>query len=144
MAEHRIASKTVLLYIDPAGGTAYNTVVCLTEITRSDTRTTTDASSFCGPNKALGPLEVGERNFTGFHLMDPNTGSISGANLRTLLYSGATIGYKIGPATPVTGDETEVGTAFIGSLSDTYALDTDATFQGGIQPYGTPVFTITV
>lgn len=143
MAEHKITGSSVLLEIDPAGGTDYDTVVCLTELTRADTRGIAEANSFCGPEKALGPLEVGERTFTGFHLMDPDTGKISGSSIRTLLYAGTTVGYRIGPVTPVDGDEVETGTAFVSNLGDTYTTDTDATFSGALQPYGTPAFAVT-
>lgn len=142
MAEHKVTARSVLLYIDPAGGTDYDTVVCLTEITRADTRGTVEANSMCGPDKSLGPLEIGERTFTGFHLADPDSGKISGASLRTLLYAGTTVGYKIGPITPTEGDETETGTAFLSNLSDTYNADSDATFSGALQPYGTPEYDV--
>lgn len=142
MAEHRITAKSMILKLRPVGDPDLLNVVCLTEITRADTRTVTDASSFCGPNKSLGPLEVGERTFQAFHLMDPDSGKVSAPNLREWMYLGTTLDYTIGPVQAVTGDETETGTGFISNLSDTYGNDTDATFSGALQPYGTPVFTI--
>ena len=142
MAEHRIAAKSMTLKLRPVGDPTLMAVVCLTEITRSDTRTVTDASSFCGPNKSMGPLEVGERTFQGFHLMDPDNGKVSAPNIREWLYNGTTLDFTIGPLAPENGDELETGTCFISNLSDTYGNDSDATFSGAIQPYGTPVFTI--
>jgi hypothetical protein len=127
----------MLLFIDPNGGTDYDTVVCLTSVGKSDSITVVDASSACGPDKSPGTLEL-SYSFEGQHLQDPNTGKISGTSLRQLLRSKTTIGWMIAPETPVTGDEIEEGTGYLSELSSTYAFDSVGTFTGTIQPYGTP------
>jgi len=143
MAEHKVAGGTMLLFIDPAGGTAYDTVVCLTSVGKADSVTVVDASSACGPDKSPGTLEL-SYSFEGQHLQDPTNGRISGTDLRQLLRSKTTIGWKIAPETPVTGDEIESGTGFLSELSSTYAFDSIGTFTGSIQPQGTPTLTVTV
>lgn len=137
MAEHKVAGGTMLLYIDPAGGTDYDMVVCLTSVSKSDSVTVIDASSACGPDKSPGTLEL-SYSFEGQHLQDPVSGKISGTSLRQLLRSKTTIGWEISPENPQTGDEIESGTGYLSELSSTYAFDSVGTFTGTIQPYGTP------
>lgn len=141
MAEHKVAGGTMLLFIDPAGGTDYDTVVCLTSVGKSDSVNVVDASSACGPDKSPGTLEI-SYSFEGQHLQDPVTGKISGTSLRQLLRDKTTIGWKIAPESPVAGDEIEEGTGFISELSSTYSYSEIGTFSGSIQPYGTPSITI--
>lgn len=141
MAEHKVAGGTMLLFIDPAGGTDYDTVVCLTSVGKSDSINVVDASSACGPDKSPGTLEI-SYSFEGQHLQDPVSGKISGTSLRQLLRAKTTIGWKIAPESPVTGDEIEEGTGYLSELSSTYAYDSVATFSGTLQPYGTPSITI--
>jgi hypothetical protein len=141
MAEHKVAGGTMLLFIDPAGGTDYDTVVCLTSVSKSASVTVVDASSACGPDKSPGTVEL-SYGFEGQHLQDPATGKISGTSLRQLLMAKTTVGWMIAPESPVTGDEIEEGTGYLSELSSTYAFDSVGTFTGTIQPYGTPVITI--
>jgi hypothetical protein len=141
MAEHKVAGGTMLLFIDPAGGTSYDTVVCLTSVSKADSVTVVDASSACGPDKSPGTIEL-SYSFEGQHLQDPSSGKVSGTSLRQLLRSKTTIGWKIAPETPVTGDEIESGTGFLSELSSTYAFDSVGTFTGTIQPFGDPSLSI--
>ena len=141
MAEHKVAGGTMLLFIDPTGGTDYDMVVCLTSVSKSDSISVVDASSACGPDKSPGTLELSYA-FEGQHLQDPTTGKISGTSLRQLLRAKTTIGWKIAPESPVAGDEIESGTGFLSELSSTYAFDSVGTFTGSIQPYGDPTLSI--
>jgi len=141
MAEHKVAGGTMLLFIDPTGGTDYDTVVCLTSVSKADSVTVVDASSACGPDKSPGTIEL-SYSFEGQHLQDPDSGKVSGTSLRQLLRSKTTIGWKIAPETPVTGDEIESGTGFLSELSSTYAFDSVGTFTGTIQPFGDPSLSI--
>jgi hypothetical protein len=141
MAEHKVQGGTMLLFIDPNGGTDYDVVVCLTSVAKSDSVTVVDASSACGPDKSPGTLEI-SYSFEGQHLQDPDTGKISGTDLRSLLRSETTIGWKIAPEVPVAGDEIETGTGYLSELSSTYAFDSVGTFTGTLQPFGTPTLSI--
>lgn len=141
MAEHKVSGGTMLLFIDPTGGTDYDTVVCLTSVGKSDSVNVVDASSACGPDKSPGTLEI-SYTFEGQHLQDPASGKISGTSLRELLRSKTTIGWKIAPETPAIGDELESGTGYLSELSSTYAYDSVGTFTGTLQPYGTPTITV--
>jgi hypothetical protein len=141
MAEHKVAGGTMLLFIDPTGGTDYDTVVCLTSVSKADSITVVDASSACGPDKSPGTLELSYA-FEGQHLQDPDAGKVSGTSLRQLLRAKTTIGWKIAPESPVTGDEIESGTGFLSELSSSYAFDSVGTFTGTIQPFGDPSLSI--
>jgi hypothetical protein len=141
MAEHKVQGSTMLLFIDPAGGTAYDTVVCLTSVGKSDSVNVIDAASACGPDKSPGMLDL-SYTFEGQHLQDPDSGKISGTDLRVLLRSKTTIGWKIAPVSVVGGDEIESGTGFFSELSSTYSFDSIGTFSGTLQPIGTPTLTI--
>ena len=141
MAEHKVAGGTMLLFIDPSGGTSYDTVVCLTSVGKSDSITVVDASSACGPDKSPGTLEL-SYTFEGQHLQDPETGKISGTDLRALLRNESTISFEVGPLDLLIGDEIQTGTGFISELSSTYAFDSVGTFTGTIQCYGMPTTTI--
>ena len=142
MAEHKVAGGTMLLFIDSTGGTSYDTVVCLTSVGKSDSVSVVDASSACGPDKSPGTVEI-SYSFEGQHLQDPDSGKISGTSLRQLLRAKTTVGWKISPVSPVTGDEVEEGTGYLSELSSTYAFDSVGTFSGTLQPFGTPTITVT-
>lgn len=141
MAEHKVQGGDMLLFIDPNGGTEYDIVVCLTSVGVSDSVSVVDASSACGPDKSPGTLEI-SYSFEGQHLQDPDTGKISGSDLRILLRNETTIGWMMAPETPVDGDEIHEGTGYLSELSSTYAFDSVGTFTGTIQPYGEPIITI--
>lgn len=131
----------MLLFIDPNGGTDYSTVVCLTSVGVSDSISVVDASSACGPDKSPGTLEI-SYSFEGQHLQDPDSGKISGTDLRILLRSETTIGWLLSPETPVDGDEIQSGTGYLSELSSTYSFESTGVFSGVIQPFGLPELTI--
>ena len=141
MAEHKVQGGNMLLFIDPNGGTDYDMVVCLTSVGTSMSVGTVDASSACGPDKSPGALEI-SYSFEGQHLQDPDSGKISGTNLRLLLNAEQTIGWKMSPETPEDGDEIQSGTGFLSELSSTYQFDSIGTFTGSINPFGQPTITI--
>jgi hypothetical protein len=141
MSEHKVQGGDMLLFIDPNGGTDYNTVVCLTSVGVSDSVNVVDASSACGPDKSIGALEI-SYSFEGQHLQDPETGSISGTDLRALLRAEQTIGWKMSPLSPIDGDEIHSGTGWLSELSSTYSYDSIGTFTGVLQPYNEPTIEI--
>lgn len=140
MAEHKVQGGNMLLFIDPAGGTSYSMVVCLTNVGKKDSVAIVDAASACGPDKSPGVLDL-SYSFEGQHLQDP-TGTISGTSLRQLLRNKTTVGFMIAPDSPVVGDEIEEGTGYFSELSSSYAFNSVGTFTGSLQPYGTPTLTV--
>lgn len=141
MAEHKVQGGNMLLFIDPLGGTAYDTVVCLTSVSSSHSRNIIDASSSCGTEYITSTLDI-SYDFEGQHLQDPDSGKISGTDLRTLIISDSVIGFKISPETPIEGDEIQEGTGHISDISSTYSFDSVGTFSASIKPQGVPSITI--
>lgn len=141
MAEHKVQPSTMLLLIDPNGGTNYSTVVCLKSISKSDSVGVIDASSLCGFKKLAGITDL-SYSFEGLLLQDPNSGKISGSELRLLLRGFTIFKYKITPLTPQIGDEIEEGNGFFSAISSSYSLDDVGNFSGTFYPKGTPTLTI--
>lgn len=136
MAEHKLSGTNVLLYIDPAGGTDYDTVVCLTSQTWQGSTNVIDATSKCGPDSLPG-TQTNSVTFEGQHLYDPAAGKLSGTSLFDLWQNKNTVGWKISPAVPVEGDEILSGTGFISELSKNYGQTDPATFTATLSIYGT-------
>lgn len=141
MAQRKVSGKDILLFIDPAGGTAYKTIVCLTSNGYKRTTGTLDAASKCGPDSQPGAQTVSV-DFTGQVVVNPDSGNISEADLDTLWAASTQIGWKMGPASPVSKDVTYAGQGFISDLSDTFDMN-GATFTGTIGVSGIPTKTIT-
>jgi hypothetical protein len=135
MSEHKLSGTSVLLYIDPAGGTAYDTVVCLTSQSWTGSTNVIDATSKCGPDSLPG-TQTNSVSFEGQHLYDPAVGKLSGVSLFDLWQGKTTVGWKISPAIPITGDEILSGTGFISELSKTYGQADPSTFTGTLSIYG--------
>lgn len=142
MAEHNPIVGGVLLFIDPLGGTSYDTIVCMQSLDTSNELAVIDADSACGPKKLPGQFTFGVE-FEGLQLQDPSSGKLSGSDLKQLFLNKTVFTYKIAPTTPVTGDEVQTGRAFISSISDSYSYNDAATFSMSLQPEGTPTITIT-
>lgn len=141
MAEHKVAGGTMLLFIDPTGGTDYDMVVCLTSVGKNNSVNVIDGNTMCGYDKTVGDVTI-DYNFEGFHLQNPDTGKISGTSLLELLRSKTKIGFKIAPEAFIGGDEIEEGTGYITELSATYSFDAVGSFSGTITPNAIPVITI--
>lgn len=141
MAERKINAKTVLLFIDPLGGTAYSTVVCVTNIDFGITNNEVDADSFCGPDKIPGTQEYSS-SFDAQILLDPNTGKISADEIFTLAQNRTTFSFKISPAVPVAGDIVKTGQAFFSEYSENYSTDSVATFTATLGVKGAVTQTV--
>lgn len=141
MAEHKVSGGTMLLFIDPNGGTTYDTVVCLKSVGVSDSINQIDTSSWCGPGKLPGLLNI-SYSFDGYHVQDVDSGNISGTDLRMLLRNKTRIGWKLSPLNPVAGDEIQFGTGFLSYLSSSYSFNSTGTFNFTLQCHGIPTLII--
>lgn len=141
MAQRKVNGKDIFLFIDPAGGTDYSTIICLTTQSMKRATTIIDAASKCGPDSSPGAKTIGV-DFSGHQMVSTDAGKISGADLHDLWVSSATVGWKMGPAVPQDGDPIYEGSGFVATLDDTYDLNNPATFSGSIGVYGTPSKTI--
>jgi hypothetical protein len=140
MAQRKVIGKDILLFIDPAGGTEYKTLVCLTSNGLNRTTAITDAASKCGPDSQPGAQTI-SIPFTGQIMVDPETGKASEGDLHDLWANSTNIGWKIGPAVPVDGDIIYSGQGFISDLSSTQDMN-GATFTGTIAVSGAVTKTI--
>ncbi len=144
MAEHKLAGDLVLLLIDPAGGTSYDTVVCGTGLSITGEANIIDATSKCGSDVIAGIPPPATIEFEGQQLFDPASGKISGADIFDLFQNQTIIGWKVAPDTPATGDPIKSGKAIISSLGEDYALGSPSTFSITLTVKGDITQTITV
>ena len=131
MANNEINGRDVIVMIDPAGGSSYVNVVCLTSNTITNTLTELDASSKCGNKFIQGQKFDSTITGEGF-VIDPDTGTPTdkGYNdLYTLFKNRSIVGIKFGKAAPTTGDAVYTGTAFITQLEQVAADDELVTFS---------------
>ncbi len=141
MAERKVTNNTMLLFLGTAADDL-DTVVCGTKIDRQLQASEIESGTFCGPDKSIGDV-TGDVNFEGQHLLDPDSGKISGYNIFGLMVAKTPIFWKISPASPVSGDIVKTGAGYIKSLSDTYQYNTQSTFSFSIAITGTPAETET-
>lgn len=140
MADDKVAGKNVLLLIDPAGGTSYKTVICLTQNSFSLENAIIDAKSKCGPDNLPGAQTV-TVDFSGQIVLSAATGKLGLFDLLELAQAVTTIGWKIARATPVTGDVEIVGTGFLASIKADWQDENPSTFTGSLGIYGSPTIT---
>lgn len=134
MAERKTNGHDWFLFIDAAGGTNYDTLICLTNKTINRTTSSIDASTQCGEDAGPGD-KAADIGFEGVQVLDPDSGNMSGADLEDLWMNSTEFGWKLAVAVPASGDIIREGTGFITSLSDTYG-DGRATFTGTFQITG--------
>lgn len=137
MAERKVAGKDVLLFIDLAGGTAYDLIVCLTQNSLKRTASQIDNATKCGPDLGPGAQTV-TVDFTGVIVYGNDTSTrLSEADIHDAWADGRTIGWRMGTTTPVAGDVIYTGQGFISDLTGDYSM-TGATFSGTIGVQGLP------
>jgi hypothetical protein len=140
MAQRKVIGKDILLFIDPNGGTQYETLVCLTSNGLNRTTSITDAASKCGPDSQPGSQTI-SIPFSGQIAVDPDAGKASEGDLHGLWADSTQIGWKIGPAIPIDGDVIYEGKGFISDLSSTQDMN-GATFTSTIAVSGAVTKTI--
>ncbi len=138
----KITANTYLLLIDPAGGTSYKTVVCLTAHSFSGTTETNDASSFCGPDSSPGDLSS-TITVSGFTELVPGTGEVSAPGIFDLWQDKTNFGWKIGPVTPVVKDMVKTGKGYFSAYGENYDNGQVGAFSGTITVTGDITQTIT-
>lgn len=130
MAQVEVSGSDILLFIDPLGGTAYDTLVCLTSNSITGSTDTINSSSKCGTSSSPG-TQTNDVSFEGNYMKDLDGGNISGADLWDLWKNKTNFSWKMGPVVPVPGDDTYYGTGFLSTLTLTFP-DGVATYSGTI------------
>lgn len=138
----QIAGKDIILAIDPAAGTNYDLIVCLTSNSLERTTAVIDAGSKCGPELLPGIQSI-TMPFAFNDVFDTANGEISESALHPLWASSQTISWKFGPVTPVAGDVTYTGLGYISDLKTTAANNQQVQTTGTISVQGNITQTIT-
>ena len=142
MAERKVPGNDVFMFIDPAGGTAYELIVCLTSNSFGIQNAIIDAKSKCGADTLPGTQSFSV-SFEGQVIYEPGASRQGIYDLLTLAKNQTTVGWKISTATPVTGDVVIAGTGFLGSVETVYGDEAPSTFTAELGVYGTPTITET-
>lgn len=135
MAERKVKGADILLFIDPDGGTDYSLIICLTKQGLKRATEIIDAATKCGPDTQPGKQSV-NLDFEGQQMIDPDAQRLSADDLHPVWAAKTTVGWKLGPADPITADVIYNGTGFIATLDEDYDVSNPATFSGSIGVYG--------
>jgi len=138
MAEREIAGKNLLFFIDPANGTNYSLVVCLTSQSYTRTANVIDATTKCGTKKLNGTKDR-TIEIEGQVIYAPDAGRISEGDLDDIFEDDTPIGWKFGQAVPEEGDVIYSGLdGVISNLAITAPLEGITTFTATVQLSGVP------
>lgn len=130
-----ITGNDILLFIDPAGGTNWDLIVCLTSNSIERTTNEIDAASKCGPNTLPGNQSI-KVNFDFHDVLDTNNGEISEDALHILWAAKTVISFKFGKTVPGAGDVTYTGKGFLGNLNMTAAQNSPVVVTSSIAVQG--------
>lgn len=125
----------IVLAIDPAAGTNYILIVCLTSNSLERTTAVIDAGSKCGPSLLPGVQTI-SLPFTFNDMFDTANGEISEEALHPLWASSQTITWKFGKLIPAAGDVTYTGAGYISDLKTTAALNQPVQTTGTVSVQG--------
>ena len=145
MAQNEVNGRDLLVFIDPAGGTSWKSVICLTSNTISNSLTELDATSKCSNKWVPGAKFEATITGEGF-LVDQDTGiatDLGYPELYDLFDSKVTFNVKFGKASANTGEAIYTGSAFITKLDLVAKDDALTTFSITIRS-ATPPFTQTL
>ena len=141
MAERKVNGKEWFFFIDPAGGTSYKLLVCLTSNSLHRTSSSIDAASYCGPDTRPGAQTV-TVDVAGQVMFEPDADHVSEGDLHDLWDDATVIGWKLSRGTPVDGDLIYSGTGSILTLNTTSDLNGMLTFDANIGVTGVPTKTV--
>ena len=138
----KMVGKDNILMLDPAGGTSFQTILCLTENSFKIANEIIDAKSKCGPDNLPGTQSF-EISCSGMAMVDGDATQQDIAELYTLAANVTTVGWKMGKVTPASKDVTWTGTGFISNLDITAPQDGPVTFSLTLGVYGSVTQTVT-
>jgi hypothetical protein len=132
----KIPANSYFLLIDKTGvGTTYDNVMCLINFSFDASSAVNDDSTMCGPDNSAG-VQTATIPFTGKTFIVPGTGAISAPDIFTIWQNKTTIAWKIGKATPTTGDMTKTGKGFLNAYGEAYDTNATGNFSGTITVTG--------
>jgi hypothetical protein len=132
----KIPANSYFLLIDKTGvGTTYDNVMCLINFSFDASSAVNDDSTMCGPDNSAG-VQTATIPFTGKTFIVPGTGAISAPDIFTIWQNKSTVAWKIGKATPTTGDMTKTGKGFLSAYGEAYDTNATGNFSGTINVTG--------
>lgn len=138
-----INGSNIIVAIDPAGGTTYKLIVCLTSNTMTTGITELDASSKCSPSGKWIPGTKIDQTISGEgNLLDPDTGiptNIGFPELYSLMTQGTIVTCKFGKVSPTTGEAVYSGSAFITKCEEVAPFDALVTFSFTLRASSPPL-----
>lgn len=139
MAQRIVNGKDMIFMIDPANGSYYDLVVCLTSNSYERSSAVIEASSKCGTRQLPG-TKTRTIQIEGEVEFESGAGRMSEADLNTLFENDTPFGWLFGPETPIAGDVYYTGVdAILSNLTISAPTDGAATFSGTVQLNGVPV-----
>lgn len=142
-----VNGSNIIVAIDPAGGSTYKLIVCLTANTITTSITELDAGSKCNPAGKYIPGTKIDQTISGEgNLLDPDTGiptNIGFPELYSLLTNGTIVTVKFGKVSPSTGEAIYTGSAFITQVEQVAPFDELVTFTFTLRS-SSPPFTQTI
>lgn len=136
--ENVITGKEILVFLDPAGGTAFGKlIVCLNSNSFNRSASVIDATSKCGTKKLNGEKER-SLEIEGNIVYIPGTDAISEGDLNDLFEDDQEVGWKWARAIPEDGDDIYTGVGIISKLTASAPKDGVATFSATIEINGVP------
>ena len=140
MAERKLTGKDNLFFIDFAGGTDYDTIVCLTAQSYSRTTDEIDAATKCGPDTQPGKQKQ-TISIEGQIMLSPVAGKASMSAMHDAWAAITNFTWKYGPAIGTDGDIVYSGTGFFSKLDENADNDNPSTFSATVGILGDVVKT---
>jgi len=135
MAQRKMLGADQVIMIDPAGGTDYKLVICLTEGSFSITNNEIESTTKCGVDTQPGNQKL-SLGFNGELMLSPDTPKLGAVSLFQLAHNKTQFGWRKGPAIPVTGDHVIVGKGFFSKYDTTDGSEGAATFSATVGVIG--------
>ncbi len=140
--ERPIEGKNLMFFIDPANGTDYDLVICLTSQSFTRAANVIDATSKCGTRKLNGTKDR-TIELEGQVMYSPDADRFSEGELNDLFEADTPVGWKWAQAEPEAGDDIYSGIdGLISNLVISAPLDGVTTFTATLQLTGVPTHTV--
>lgn len=139
--ETEIKGGEYWLMIDPAGGTDYTNLVCLTDHDINLTNSTQTKQTYCGPLSVPGDQSQ-NISFNAVIIRNPDSGRMSAPDIYTLAQNKTTFSWKSAAIAPINGDVTKTGKGYFSSYREGYSAADLASFSATLQVDGLVTQTI--
>jgi hypothetical protein len=133
--EGNISGGTYWLYIDPAGGSNFSNIVCLTDHSFTINNTTSTRQTYCGTKSNPGD-QTQSISLNGEIMTDADTGDVSAPDIFSLVQNKTTFTWKISPETVGADDFVKTGSGYFSAYTENYTAADVAKFSATISVDG--------